>query len=140
MSRTTTLLTIIVATGLTTALLWSPHTAHAVTGWDWWDAIYAQQNHSNLCPDDPPSKSDWETALGSADKPDYTELLVFFIAYPCGGTPSHFIDFRDWLNYEIHDVGTWDPDWQYEKFYGLKDLVYEVDEHTDGYFKDGPWG
>ena len=117
-----------------------PGTAGAVSGWDWWDAVYAQQNHHASCPGNPPSKSDWETTLGStADDPHFTELTVFFIAYPCGGTPSWFVEFREWLNYEVHSQGTWDSEWTTYDFYDLKDLVLDLDQTGAGFWGDGPW-
>ncbi len=116
-----------------------PAPAQAVTGWDWWDAVDGQHTFVPACPENPPTKSQWETALGSADDPHWTELTVFFIAYPCSNPPATFIEFRDWLNYEIHDVGTYDSGWEGYKFFDLKDLIYELDESPAGFWDDGPW-
>jgi len=124
------------------AIAWSasqPREAHAVTGWDWWDAIYAQQNHSSACPENPPTKTQWESALGSADDPHWTELTVYFVAYPCSRNPGTFVEFRDWLNYEIHDLGEYDEGWEGYKFFDLKNLVNELDESPAGFWDDGPW-
>ncbi len=117
----------------------SPTEAFATEGWDWWDAVYAQQNHSSACPTNPPSQSTWEAYLDGHDDPHWTELTVYFIAYPCSSGPVRFLKFRDWLNYEIHDIGDWDTKWESEKFYELKDLVYELDESPAGYWDGGGW-
>ena len=116
-----------------------PRPAQATTGWHWWDAIEDQQNHHPSCPANPPDKAEWEDALDGQDNPHWTELTVYFIAYPCSAGPTKFIEYRDWLNYEIHDQGTWDPDWATTNFHKLKDLVYELDESPSGYWADGPW-
>ncbi len=122
------------------ALLAQPTTARATTGWDWWDAIYAQQNHLATCPASPPDKDDWEDALDTADDPHFTELTAYFIAYPCSANPGVFLEFREWLNYEVHDVGVWDSNWTGYKFYDTKELVLELDETGAGFWDDGPWG
>jgi len=116
-----------------------PAPAQATTGWDWWDAIDIQDSFVPGCPEDPPTKTQWVTALGGADDPHWTELTMFFIAYPCSNPPGVFIEFRDWLNYEVHDEGSWDSNWEGFKFYDLKDLVHELNESPAGYWDDGPW-
>ncbi len=121
------------------ALVVPPGTANATEGWDWWEAVYAQQNHKQSCPATPPTKTAWDTALGTGDDPHWSELTVFFIAYPCGGDPDWFVEFRNWLNYEIHSVGSWDSEWEGYVFYKLKDLAYELDESPAGFWDDGPW-
>lgn len=127
-----TAVVVVLATG-------QPRQAHAITGWDWWDAIDDQHNHKAACPDPPPTKTQWENALGEADDPHWTELTVFFIAYPCSNPPSSFIEYRDWLNWEIHDEGTYDEAWEGYKFFDLKNLVNELNESPAGYWDDGPW-
>ncbi len=116
-----------------------PAPAHAVTGWDWWDAVDIQHTFVPACPENPPTKTQWESALGTSDDPHWTELTLFFIAYPCSNPPATFVEFREWLNYEIHDEGTYDSNWEGYKFYDLKDLVYELDESPAGFWDDGPW-
>ncbi len=121
------------------AVLALPQTSVATEGWDWWDAVYAQQHHRSTCPTNPPTKANWESTLDTADDPHWTELTVFFIAYPCGGTPSRFVEFRDWLNYEVHDIGEYDSNWENFDFYDVRDLVLELDEQSAGYWGEGPW-
>lgn len=135
----TTLSAILLSATVGIAAMALPGTSGATEGWDWWDAVYAQQHHKSICPANPPTKALWESTLGEEDDPHWTELTVFFIAYPCSGTPSRFMEFRDWLNYEVHDVGEYDSDWENYAFYSLYDLVYELDEQTAGYWGNGPW-
>ncbi len=116
-----------------------PRPAEAARTWHWWDAVSAQQQQS-YCPIDPPTQTQWENALGDQDDPHWTELTVYFIAYPCSGTPADFVEFRQWLNYEVHGVGTWDSGWPDEDFYELQALVHELDQYPASFFDKGPWG
>ena len=138
-NRTITALAAFATLSLILTVLWSPAEAAAADGWDWWDAVEAQQNHNSACPANPPNKAAWEGLLDGHDDPHWTELTVYFIAYPCSSGPARFLMFRDWLNYEVHGVGTWDSDWAYEKFYEFKGLVYELDESPAGYWDGGGW-
>jgi len=117
----------------------TPRPAEAARNWSWWDAVSAQQGMSG-CPANPPTLTDWQNKLGTDDVPHWTELTVYFIAYPCSGQPEEFLEFRDWLNYEVHDEGSWDSSWASQDFYELKDLVLELDQWPAGFFDDGPWG
>lgn len=113
-----------------------PQAAAAARNWHWWDAVYAQQQMPGCSG---ASQDDWLNKIGSQDYPHWTELTVYFIAYPCSGQPEEFMDYREWLNYEIHDVGSWDPAWANQDFYDLKNLVYELNQYPAGFWDNGPW-
>ncbi len=117
-------------------LVGAPRSAQATSGtFDWFGFLTSLTQKSSCQGYAAPNLNAWTTALGSV-VPTRDDMILFEMAYPCGSSPTRFLQTRAWKNYYLFDQGVWQSSWEGQPFLSLEssaDLLLDA-----GFWPDGP--
>ncbi|MCK6527787.1 hypothetical protein L6R50_09565 [Myxococcota bacterium] len=105
------------------------------SNWDWF-AYLQEMPRKAGCEGSPnPNQTAWNDVLGG-QAPSRDDLVLFSLAYPCGASPTRFVQTRAWKNWYVFGSGSYSASWDGQPFLKLGPTAVLLEDA--GFWPDGP--